>query len=75
MALMLEVCRVILDPDIYDALKMEAMYRNDNLKATLASMIFQGLSPKVIEVLRALGKDCPECQTALMPMRPLDHYM
>ena len=41
---MLEVRRVVLDINVYDALKAEALVRRDNLKDTLSAMILENLS-------------------------------
>jgi len=51
---MLEVRRVVLDINVYDALKAEALVRRDNLKDTLSAMILENLSPEAHTVLKCL---------------------
>lgn len=49
-----EVRRVVLDINVYDALKAESFVRHDNLKNTLSSMILENLSPEAQEVLKCI---------------------
>lgn len=51
---MLEVRRVVLDINVYDALKAEALVRHDNLKDTLSAMILENLSSEAQEVLKCI---------------------
>ena len=51
---MLEVRRVVLDIEVYDALKVEALVRHDNIKNTLSSMVLENLSPEAHEVLKCI---------------------
>ena len=49
-----EVRRVVLDIEVYDALKVEALVRHDNIKNTLSSMVLENLSPEAHEVLKCI---------------------
>jgi len=49
-----EVRRVILDIDTYNALKVEALVRHDNLKDTLASMVLENLSSEAHTILKCI---------------------
>ncbi len=51
---MTEIRRVILDIDTYNALKVEALLRHDNLKNTISAMVLENLSPEAHEVLKCL---------------------
>ncbi|MDD2297762.1 MAG: hypothetical protein PHX79_08115 [Sphaerochaetaceae bacterium] len=56
-----EVRRVVLDINVYDALKAESFVRHDNLKNTLSSMILENLSPEAQEVLKCIrDKNSPK---------------
>lgn len=46
--------KVILDHDVYMALKAESLVRNSSLKDTLAIMVISNLSPKAKSVLNVL---------------------
>lgn len=45
---------MILDFDTYNALKVEALVRHENLKDTLASMVLENLSSEAQEVLKCI---------------------
>ena len=49
-----EIRRVILDIDTYNALKVEALVRHDNLKNTLSAMVLENLSSEAQEVLKCI---------------------
>lgn len=49
-----EIRRVILDIDTYNALKVEALVRHDNLKNTLSAMILENLSPEAHTILKCI---------------------
>jgi hypothetical protein len=49
-----EVRRVVLDIEVYDALKVEALVRHENLKDTLSAMILENLSSEAQEVLKCI---------------------
>jgi len=49
-----EIRRVILDFETYNALKVEALVRHDNLKNTISAMVLENLSPEAKEVLKCL---------------------
>ena len=67
-----EVRRVVLDIDVYDALKAEALVRHDNLKSTLASMVMENLSPEAREVLKCIrDKKSPKANMDIMPCGPV----
>lgn len=67
-----EVRRVVLDIDVYDALKAEALVRHDNLKSTLASMVMENLSPNAREVLKCIrDKKSPKANMDIMPCGPI----
>ena len=56
-----EIRRVILDFDTYNALKVEALVRHENLKDTLSAMILENLSSEAQEVLKCIrDKNSPK---------------
>ena len=63
-----EVRRVVLDINVYDALKAESFVRHDNLKNTLSSMILENLSPEAQEVLKCIrDKNSPKASKSNHP--------
>ena len=65
---MLEVRRVVLDINVYDALKAEALVRRDNLKDTLSAMILENLSHEAQEVLKCLrDRNSPKTSKSTKP--------
>ena len=49
-----EIRRVILDFDTYNALKVEALVRHENLKNTLSAMVLENLSPEAHTILKCI---------------------
>lgn len=63
-----EVRRVVLDIEVYDALKCESLIRHDNLKNTLSSMILENLSHEAQEVLKCLrDRNSPKTSKSTKP--------
>ena len=48
------VRRVVLDIEVYDALKAEALVRHENLKDTLSAMVLENLSPEAHTILKCI---------------------
>ncbi len=45
---------MILDFDTYNALKVEALVRHENLKNTLSAMVLENLSPEAHTILKCI---------------------
>jgi hypothetical protein len=66
---MQEFRKVLLDINVFDALKVEALVRHKNLKDTIAEMILENLSPEAHEILKCINTK----NTLMKLVKPLEN--
>jgi hypothetical protein len=68
--------KVMIDHEVYNALKTEALFRNLSLKDTLAGLVLKNISPEAQKVLKLLhDKKDSKAQNTIEPQEDLETHV
>ena len=68
--------KVMIDHEVYNALKAEALFRNLSLKDTLAGLVLKNISPEAQKVLKLLrDKKDSKAQNGIEPQEDLETHV